>query len=61
MLEIQRLIKGVNDKVDVLDENNFGLQKDEIEDLWECFAKPIKITEHQGECIEHLEDLSSDF
>ena len=61
MLDIQRLIKGVNDKVDVLDENNFELTEQEIVSMWEAFARPMEVQEVQGDCIENLEDLSGDF
>ena len=60
-LEIQRLISGVNDKVDVLDENNFRLDEQEIVSIWEAFARPMEIQEEQGDCVGRLEELSNQF
>ena len=33
-LEIDRLISGVSAKIDVLDENNFRLDEQEVIDIW---------------------------
>lgn len=60
-LEIQRLIKGVNDKAAVLDENNFRLDEQETISIWEAFARPMEIDQEKGDCIERLDDLSNIF
>ena len=43
MLNIQRLITGVNAKIGVLDENLFRLEEPEIVSIWEAFARPREI------------------
>ena len=60
-LEIQRLIKGVNDKAAVLDENLFRLGEQETISIWEAFARPMEIDQEKGDCIERLDDLSNIF
>jgi len=61
MLNIQRLISGVNAKVGVLDENLFRLEELEIVSIWEAFARPREIQEEQGDCIERLDELGIEF
>ena len=60
-LEIQRLIKGVNDKIDVLDENFCPQEEEDMIKIWEAFARPMEIQMEQGDCIDHLEELSVKF
>lgn len=40
-LEIDRLIKGVTDKIDVLDANFFSLTPEENMSIWDAFSQPI--------------------
>ena len=47
--------------MDVLDDNNFELSEQDIESMWLAFARPMEISEKQGDCIENLEELSGDF
>lgn len=50
-LEIDRLIAGVTGKVQVLDNNFFQLTEQENISIWEAFARPMEITEEQGDCV----------
>lgn len=61
MLEIDRLIKGVKDKMEVLDENLYYLEGQEMSDIWDTFARPREIQEEQGDCIELLDDQTGVF
>ena len=61
MAEIQKLIRGVTRKTDVLDANKIYLEEREIESIWEAFARPMEIQGEQGDCIEHLEELTYEF
>ena len=55
------MIKGVTDKVQVLDNNFFQLTEQENISIWEAFARPMEIQEEQGDCVQLLEDLSNTF
>lgn len=45
----------------MLDENFFELTENEMIDIWKAFARPMEISEEQGDCIERLEELSNTF
>ena len=51
----------MGDKINVLDENFFELTENEMIDIWKAFARPMEISEEQGDCIERLEELSNTF
>lgn len=51
----------MNAKIDVLDENLFYMDENEMRLIWESFARPMEIQEEQGDCIERLEELSNVF
>ena len=61
MHEIRMLIKGVNAKISVLDENFVQRSDDEFEKTWNSFARPLDIFIEQGDCFERLEKLTEDF
>ena len=61
MLNIQRLITGVNTKINVLDENLYRLEEQEIVNIWQTFARPREIQEEQGDCQERLDEFSGGF
>ena len=51
----------MTDKLDVLDENLFRQAEEDMIQTWESFARPMEIQEQQGDCIDHLEDLSTKY
>ena len=45
----------------MLDEFNFELTEQEVVQIWESFARPMEIQDKQDDCIENLDELTSDF